>query len=200
MVTTAVPEHREIDSLVPALYRDHARGLLGYAERRTSDHADAEDVAAAVWLEVWRQRELIAAINPACRRAWLYGTAHNVLRNLWRARAREERRSLAPFHTPFVPDVADHVDLTFDARALAGKIAAAAEGLSQEDRAILRLCQDEVPIASVSSQLGIGAAAARQRLCRARRRLRRIIEVTVVVVTALEALGGFADALSPVLS
>jgi DNA-directed RNA polymerase specialized sigma24 family protein len=61
------------------LYRDHARGILGYALRRCPDPEDASDVVAETFLAAWRR--LPEVPSGAEARLWLYGTARLVLAN-----------------------------------------------------------------------------------------------------------------------
>ena len=70
------------------LYRDHARGILGYALRRCPDPEDAADVVAETFLAAWRRLPEVPIGEEA--RLWLYGTARLVLAN----QRRGERRRI----------------------------------------------------------------------------------------------------------
>lgn len=65
-----------------SLYRDHHREILAYFIRRIP-RSDAEDAAADVFTVAWRRLDQIPKGDQAV--GWLYGVAHKVLSNHWRA-------------------------------------------------------------------------------------------------------------------
>lgn len=146
------------------LYRDHARGLLGYALRRSADPDDAADIVAETFLIAWRRLGEVPLDGKA--RLWLFGTARHVLANQDRGarrrdrltmRLRDELRQQLPVH-----------------QALEGSplLEALAE-LGEADRELLMLIGwEELTPTQAAEALGISPFAARTRLHRARRRLR----------------------------
>jgi RNA polymerase sigma factor (sigma-70 family) len=157
---------REIaEARINDLYRRHARDILGYALRRTSDPEDAADILAETFLIAWRRLGEVPLDGEA--RLWLYGTARHVLANHDRGarrrdrlteRLREELRRQIPV-----------VQRTGEESAL---LEALAE-LGEADRELLMLIGwEELTPAQAARALGISPLAARTRLHRARRRLR----------------------------
>jgi RNA polymerase sigma-70 factor (ECF subfamily) len=147
-----------------ALYRDHARRLLGYALRRSPDPDDAADVVAETFLIAWRRLDDVPPGDEA--RLWLYATARLVLANRNRGARRRDRlterlrcelRRRLPAHRP----------------QEGGAILEALAELSEPDRELLMLIGwEELAPAEAAQALGISPLAARTRLHRARRRLR----------------------------
>lgn len=146
------------------LYRDHARGVLGYALRRCPDPEDAADAVAETFLIAWRRLAEVPSGEEG--RLWLYGTARLVVANQRRGERRRSRlteqlrtelRRQLPAEAPNDP---------------AGILDALA-GLEEADRELLMLVgwEDLTP-AQAAQILGITPLAARSRLYRARRRLR----------------------------
>jgi RNA polymerase sigma-70 factor (ECF subfamily) len=146
------------------LYRDHARGLLGYALRRSADPDDAADVVAETFLIAWRRLSEVPHGDRA--RLWLYGTARHVLANQDRGARRRDRltgllrdelRRQLPAHR------------TQERSAFLEALA----GLGDADRELLMLIGwEELTPTQAARALGISPLAARTRLHRARRRLR----------------------------
>src|SRR2546423_2357165 len=89
-----------------ALYERHAAAVYNFCFWRTSDAALAEDLSAAVFLEVWASRGRIELTEPTLL-PWLLGVAHNLVRNQWRS-ARRRRAALA--RLPALRDSPDPVD------------------------------------------------------------------------------------------
>ena len=166
-MTEALP--RELaEQRFAGLYREHGRELLGYALRRSTDPDDAADVVAETFLVAWRR---LADVPPGEEaRLWLYGTARNVLANQVRGarrrdalteRLRGELRCKLPGHQA----------------AAGGAVLEALAVLSEADRELLTLIGwEELTPTQAARALGITPFAARTRLHRARRRLRRHLE------------------------
>ncbi|MEZ5076564.1 MAG: RNA polymerase sigma factor [Solirubrobacterales bacterium] len=147
-----------------ALYEEHGREVLAYALRRVGDPEDAADVVAETLLVAWRQVGRIPAGEEA--RLWLYGVARRTLANQRRGERRRARlaerlrrelaSTVAPASNPGTPVL----------RALAA--------LSEDDRELLLLAGwEELAPKQIARVLGVSTVAARSRLHRARRRLRR---------------------------
>jgi RNA polymerase sigma-70 factor (ECF subfamily) len=152
------------------LYRDHGRAILEYALRRVEDREDAADVVAETFLVVWRRMEEVPIGDGA--RLWLYGVARHVLANVHRAERRRTRLGRRLAET-LRTEIAAHPEPQGEAAAVLRAIAA----LGEEDRELLLLVTwEELSPTQAARVLGISALAARSRLHRARRRLRRLIE------------------------
>jgi len=147
-----------------ALYEEHGRDVLAYALRRVADPEDAADAVAETFLVAWRR---VAEVPPGEEaRLWLYGVARLTLANQHRGerrRARLAERLRAELATATQP-----------AAQPAGPVLRALAGLGDEDRELLLLAGwEELAPKQIARVLGISAVAARSRLHRARRRLRR---------------------------
>ncbi len=153
------------------LYRRHARAVYNYCFRRTADAALAEDLAAAVFVEVWasRGREPLTCDSAL---PWLLAVAGNLLRNQWRS-ARRRRAALdrLPPLEP-EPDIAVGVAARLDAERAMRALRAAVQRLPQGEQEALELCawaglnyQDAAEI------MGISPGSVGSRLSRARARL-----------------------------
>jgi RNA polymerase sigma factor (sigma-70 family) len=152
------------------LYRDHGRAVLEYALRRVEAREDAADVVAETFLVVWRRMGEVPIGDGA--RLWLYGVARHVLANLQRAerrRTRLGRRLAETLRTEIAAQPAPGGEAAEVLRAVAE--------LGEEDRELLLLVTwEELSPGEAARVLGISALAARSRLHRARRRLRRVLD------------------------
>lgn len=152
------------------LYADHGREILAYALRRVGDPEDAADVLAETFLVAWRRSAEVPAGPEA--RLWLYGVARRTLANqrrgeLRRARLNERLRA----------ELVDAVGEWPPSGESAGETVAALDRLDPGDRELLRLTAwEELSPSQLATVLGVSAVAARSRLHRARRRLRRELE------------------------
>lgn len=152
------------------LYADHGREILAYALRRVGDPEDAADVLAETFLVAWR-RSADIPVGPEAR-LWLYGVARRTLANhrrgeLRRARLNERLRA----------ELADAISDWTPPEDGAGEAIAALGRLDPRDRELLRLTAwEELSPRQAATVLGLSAVAARSRLHRARRRLRRELE------------------------
>ncbi|HTT94353.1 MAG TPA: sigma-70 family RNA polymerase sigma factor [Solirubrobacterales bacterium] len=152
------------------LYREHGRAVLEYALRRVEQREDAADVVAETFLVVWRRIGEVPIGDGA--RLWLYGVARNVLANLHRAERRRTRLGRRLAET-LRTEIAAHPEPSGEAAAVLRAVAA----LGEEDRELLLLVTwEELSPSEAGRVLGISAPAARTRLHRARRRLRRILD------------------------
>lgn len=66
--------------------------LLRYFRRRARPEEDAADLLAELCLTVWRTRAKVPQLDEEAR-MWLYGVAHNTLRNWARGRRRHDERT-----------------------------------------------------------------------------------------------------------
>lgn len=149
------------------LYTEHGREILAYALRRAGDPEDAADVVAETFLVAWRRLEDVPPDPQA--RLWLYGVARRALANQRRGERRRERLGEL-LCAELTPALAEPPETEPD-------VLAALERLGPEDREVLRLSAwEELSPSEAATVLGISAVAARSRLHRARRRLRRALE------------------------
>lgn len=149
------------------VYEVHAPAVTAYVLRR-APAADAPDVVAETFMVAWRRRDVLP-YEPETL-PWLYGVARRVLANQRRgAQRRSElsdrlRDGLAG-HGIDPPSLDDVEDLHRVARAM--------KALPDDDKEILRLASwEDLRPAEIATVLGIGTGAVRQRLHRARKRLK----------------------------
>lgn len=152
------------------LYREEGRAILEYALRRVEEREDAADVVAETFLVAWRRLGEVPLGGGA--RLWLYGVARLTLANLHRAerrRTRLGRRLAETLRTELETNAAPAGEAAEVLRALGG--------LGAEDRELLLLVSWEgLSPGEAAGVLGITALAARSRLHRSRRKLRRLLE------------------------
>jgi RNA polymerase sigma-70 factor (ECF subfamily) len=166
--TPAQLSERLAEASFRRLYKEHGREILAYALRRAGGPEDAADVVAETFLVAWRRLEDVPPGEQA--RLWLYGVARRTLANQRRGERRRERlgerlRADLPTALAGSPELQGPDAL------------AALERLGPEDREVLRLSAwEELSPSELAAVLGISAVAARSRLHRARRRLRRELE------------------------
>ncbi len=147
------------------LVRDHGTRVARYLARRASDPEDAADVFQATMTVAWRKIRTIPADDDLAV-AWLIATAHRCLANHRRAERRRteatERLAAELERHPVRPDDDVDPDLT-DAVA----------ALPADQREVIELVyRDGLTAEQAAVIVGIGAAACRKRLQRARDALR----------------------------
>jgi RNA polymerase sigma-70 factor (ECF subfamily) len=152
-----------------ALYWRHQRDLAAFIRRRVPVDA-VEDVLAETFVVAWRRLDDI----PTEERPWLYGVARNVIRNTYRAEARQ--RAL---HVRIAEDVETTTgDAAFDdAIASRADLVHAWNQLSETEQEVIALVAwDGLGNAEAAQVLGVTTSAFAVRLFRARRRLLHLLE------------------------
>lgn len=163
-----------------ALFRDHQRAVLAYAMRRTSDPADAEDVAAETFTIAWRK---VDAIPADAALPWLYAVARRVLANHRRGAGRRARLAglLRVDDVPTPMRVGEGLD---------GPALDALATLSPSDQELLRLVAWEgLGNAEIARVLGITPNAVAIRLHRARARFAQALKDSTAARTSGEVKG-----------
>jgi RNA polymerase sigma-70 factor (ECF subfamily) len=165
-------------------YRRHVEAVQRFVVRRVDDPYLAADLTADVF---------VAAIESArsYRRsrgepgAWLYGIARNVVAGE-RRRSAKELRAAAEIRGRELLDEDDLAALhrRIDGEAAARELYRELDELPEGERAVLELVAlDGLSAGEAGRALGIGAVAARVRLHRARRRLRRRLGLPVLGIS-----------------
>jgi RNA polymerase sigma factor (sigma-70 family) len=146
------------------IYARHYPDLVRYGLRRLGDIAAAEELAQEVFLVAWRRRWEV----PSGRTLpWLYAVGRRLLANHWRA----ERAAPPALELGEVPSADRH-----DGVARLLDVRAALARLSGDDQEILRLVGwEQLSVREAALVLGCGAATAKVRLHRARRRLAELL-------------------------
>jgi RNA polymerase sigma-70 factor (ECF subfamily) len=160
------------------LYYAHARDVLGFFMRRTGDPQIALDLLGETFLAALERRHGCRAKHDRERTTWLYRIAASKLVDHYRRSASERRtaeRFAGELRAPSEDELATIRHLTGPS-GRDEQVRAAFEALSEEQREAVRLrVLDEHPYPRVSRELGISEPAARARVSRALRTLRRAI-------------------------
>jgi RNA polymerase sigma-70 factor (ECF subfamily) len=160
------------------LFDKHAREILGFLARRTSDPEAAVDILAETFASAFEARAEFRGEDPRSERAWLFAIARNQLADHFRSeqahgsavrRLGIERRELTD--TEY-----DRIEELARTQELRDLVADQVERLpaEQQDAVRLRLI-DELPYAEVAERLGITQQAARARVSRGLRTLRAAV-------------------------
>jgi RNA polymerase sigma-70 factor (ECF subfamily) len=166
-----------------ALYREHFRGVLGYALARLEPER-AKDAVAETFLVAWRRLNEVPA-EPA---AWLFGVARKVVAEQLRADSR--RAALAErLASPGWQQYAHPADPADQVTQRDAALAALAR-LSDRDReALTRLAWHGLSSGQAAQVLGLSSLSFAVRLHRARRRLASALAAADAADTALPAAG-----------
>lgn len=164
-------------SLYGLIWDRHRDRVFRHVVRLGCAPADAEDLTAAVFLELWRRRGSVRFVDESAL-PWLIVTALNVYRNEARAR-RRYRRFLAalpaPEHAPDPAVILEDVDPARDAR-----VRAAMAGARPADVRLLAMTALEgFSVKEAADAIGVSESAAKMRLSRLRRRLGAAIEYSL---------------------
>ena len=148
------------------LYQGYAGAVLTFARRRTSP-SDADDVAADVFLAVWRRLDEV----PGDPLPWLLGIARGILSN--RRRGAERSSALVARLREVEPTV--RVDEA--AWAPDGRVLRALSTLAPADQELLLLVAwERLDRRQIADVLGTSVGAVAVRLHRARGRLARALD------------------------
>ncbi len=162
---------------VLALYDRHARGLMGFFARRTRDPHLALDLLSETFLAAFEHRDRCRATSEDEAAAWLYRIAANRLALHYRRGAIERRateRFAAGLRAPTDEELAV-IERLADADE-GGAFTDALASLPESTRsAIQARVLDERSYESVSRELGVSQQAARARVSRGLRALRRAV-------------------------
>lgn len=184
-MATELPDGELIAGSVadPAMFADifdrHYGELYRYLRRQVG--ADlAADLAAETFVTAFARR---SAYRPqsADARPWLYGIAHNLLRN----HRRHQRRRLAAYARHGAAPLADLAaeaefalaDARADSAAVSARLEQVLARMADRDRDVLQLVAwADMSYAEVAQALSIPLGTVRSRLNRARRELRALLE------------------------
>jgi RNA polymerase sigma factor (sigma-70 family) len=160
---------------VLALYDRCARELLGFFTRRTRDPHLALDLLSDTFLAAFEHRDQCRAGSDREAAAWLYRIAANQLSAHYR-RGAIERRATERLMTMLREPTAEEIS-AIERLAEAdepGALTDALASLSEDQRAAVRArVLDEQDYDAVARELGVSQQAARARVSRGLRALRR---------------------------
>jgi RNA polymerase sigma-70 factor, ECF subfamily len=163
----------------PAMFAeifDRHHGALHRYLRRRVGAGMAADLAAETFVTAFARRGAYRAQSPDAR-PWLYGIAHNLLRN----HVRHEHRRLAAYARHGAEPVADAgalaefslADARADAATAGAPLRLALADMAAGDRDVLLLfAWADLSYAEIAQVLDVPVGTVRSRLNRARRRLR----------------------------
>lgn len=153
------------------LFDRHRDRVFGHALRQLASRADAEDLTAITFLEVWRRRDHVRFVDDSLL-PWLLVTTSNAARNLRRSRRRHARLLAKLPPAQDVPDVSEQVAQRVDGRPVRSALTAAIAALGPVDRELIALTAVEgFSLRQASAALGLSYGAAKTRMSRARRKL-----------------------------
>ncbi len=164
-----------------ALFDLHHDRVFRQALRLTASVHDAEDVTAVVFLEAWRRRESMRAVDGSVV-GWLLVTTNYVFRNFARS-SRRYRQALQHLPVPeHAPDHSGSVDDRIDSDARRAALRAALATLPRRDQDVLTLCVlEELSTTEAAEALGIAPGTVKSRLSRAKARLAALLSDPVVI-------------------
>jgi RNA polymerase sigma-70 factor, ECF subfamily len=154
------------------LYAEHAAPLLGFLEYRTGNLELAKDVHADTFERVLRTR---IRWNPrkGSQKTWLYSIALNVLRDQGRRRGAEARA----YERMTVGSIPDSWEEEGNRRESRDAILRAIAQLPEDEREAVSLYYGaDLSIEEIARVAGARPGAIKQRLYRARERLRESLE------------------------
>jgi RNA polymerase sigma factor (sigma-70 family) len=157
------------------LFDRHHGELYRYLRRRAGPSL-AADIAAETFLTAFARRDRYRPDGQSAR-SWLYGIAHNLLRNHARSERRQwlayARHGEMPIVDQSAADAFGNADRRADASAAAARIGPILAKLPAADRDVLLLfAWADMSYADIAGTLQIPVGTVRSRLSRARRQLR----------------------------
>jgi RNA polymerase sigma factor (sigma-70 family) len=160
----------QTEAMFNSIYEQHHADVLAYFLRRLDRH-EAEEATAEVFLVAWRR--MIDLPEGAEARPWLFGVAHNVLRNRQRAIRRAGRLLARAASLPVdLPPTPETVLLR---RSQDQMLLNLLERLRPADREVIRLrLWEEATFDEIAEITGCSRHAAEQRYRKALLRLRSI--------------------------
>ncbi len=169
-----VPDSDErAEAFFAVAFDEHAPAILRYARRRLNGEDAAWDVVSDTFTAAWRHWDRRPG-PPEPLLPWLYAIAGNAVRG--QGRSDQRRRRLIARLASSIP--ADQGADPADGVLLSRSVADALARLSESDQEVLRLVawEGQTDARSLGLVLGLGPAAARSRVHRARRRLRALLD------------------------
>jgi RNA polymerase sigma factor (sigma-70 family) len=149
------------------IVRRHGRPLYAVAYRWLESPSDAEEIVQDAFLLLWRKRGRIHLVGDSAL-PWLIVTVKHLAANRRRARLRRAEHEREAGLEPRFEDLDD------ERGAVADLLRRAFDALPPLDAQVARLCLvEDVTYAEAAARLGLTEGAVRNRLSRARARLRR---------------------------
>jgi RNA polymerase sigma-70 factor (ECF subfamily) len=156
-----------------ALFERYYARVLSFLHRRLRDRELAEETAADVFFEIWRNASSFRGASLAS--TWIFGIAHFKCLEADRHRRRMKRSQVLPANVEFLHRVRDPRDLASDlgARAELRQVQGLLARLPAEQRATVELALLEgLGYDEIAARLGVPEGTIKARVARARARLR----------------------------
>ena len=154
------------------LFIQHRDRVFRHAARLVDSSADADDVAASAFFELWRRRASVTLVDGSPV-PWLLAAATNLARNSRRGTARYRAALDRLPRSVDLDDPADHALARVERQRGESALRVAMRRLSTVDLNLLVLTALEgLTVQEASAALGVKESTARSRLSRARARLR----------------------------
>lgn len=163
------------DAVLAELYLEHAPRLTRWMTAYTRDPELAQDVVQEAFLRL--AKELGAGRRPDNAPAWLALVA----RNLATSRARRNATALRFQSRLALPSEPDDPASAALAAERSAAVHAALDDLRADDRTALVMAAEGHRNAEIAARIGRSELATRALLCRARRRLRPVLEPVALV-------------------
>lgn len=151
-------------------YRRHVDAVITYGVRRCRDAHEVSELAAAVFLSVWRSAGSFDASRGSAS-AWLNGIASNRLIDLRRGDQRRDALAARLIERRVLePDDIDRLTERIDAERSARAVVSAVSDLPDTQReALTMVAIDGLTATEAADRIGTSPTAVRMRLVRARR-------------------------------
>ena len=168
---------RQDQEALRVLLRRHERPVYGLLFRMLSNHEDAEETLADVFVKVWRSAATFKGDSKFT--TWLFRIAANTARDRLRSRMTRhevsiEDMAVGSLEAAAGPDKCSPETQVIEAEDLA-RIVKAMAGLSEDDRLLISLYHfQEIEYSEIAEITGIPAANLKVKLFRARQRLRSL--------------------------
>jgi RNA polymerase sigma-70 factor, ECF subfamily len=162
-MTTSRTDERTTQPEFEAFYLRTARTLHGYLCRLSRDSATADEILQEAYIRMIN----LPAMDEMPRKAYLYKTATNILRDRWRKQKREQKWSeLMPVTEAVHHDLSLPVDM-----------ASVLDQLSPQERAVLWLAHvEELSHREIGAVLDVKEKSVRVMVFRAREKARDLLE------------------------
>jgi RNA polymerase sigma factor (sigma-70 family) len=159
------------------LFQRHHMRVFRHALRLVVLPAEADEVMASAFFELWRRRADVRLVDGSVL-PWLLVTATQLSRNRIRGMVRYQRL-LSALPREEAEDAADAATDSLERLALRRRISSALRRVSATDAALMTLTVvDGLSTAEAAAAVGLAPGAARMRLSRARGKLRALLEDT----------------------
>jgi len=163
-----------------AIFDLHRDRVYHHVLRMTANVHDAEDVTAAVFLELWRRRKSVRVVDGSVL-PWLLVTATNLARNLARGLRRYRALIAALPRSDDARSAEDVASERLEEVRIAAEVREALDTLTPSDAALLSLTMfEDFSTTQAAAALGISDGAARTRLHRARIRMASALETSTI--------------------